>query len=763
MSLLENPKWHHRIPLTLKTVIIALVVGTAVWFILDHIQSRRIKTVFMDQLTERLGQQAMDDRLRFNRYVKAYHLSAALFVMQKNFSDYIEQIVWQPQDIIEIKLYKRPPPWYPGRSVLKASAQPRYALLLDPEGHVREIYNRHNDKLPLSLIQPIRLLIDKSRNQSYLTTLDNVHYLITSSSYNNALNTSLALLMLATPIDDSFLNASIGSSSHRDIVALLTPGENPEVLTSSNLMEIPAGIRLDLLKDKYLTTGKEFFDYGSSDLVVRFASFISVSKANKLTRSFISQERRERGILAVVFILSFAVVMFLIAQRIHHLTGRISEFSQKTLGTKKQEIFRGDQLYALEKRFQHLTEEVVRSREIIKEQAEEQTRLIVRNAFDAIITMDARGEIMTWNPKAEAIFGLKKEEATGRNLSDTIIPHRFRDAYRKGLENFLKMGKGPILDKPFETTACYSDGHEFPVEITVSHTATGNDFIFIAIIRDISERRKAEEERKLIQAKLIHTNKMTSLGTLVSGVAHEINNPNSFIMSNAQLFSDIWKDVSHVLDRHYEKNGDFPVGKLSHSELQEHVPRLLNTINKGTERIKQIVDSLKNFSRADVASLDEKVNVNEVVKTAWLLMRNSIKKSTDNYNMEPGEDIPFVRGNARQLEQVVINLLMNSLQAINQRNSGVWISTYYEKESNIVVIRVKDEGCGISKDILERVTEPFFTTKLNKGGTGLGLSISYGIIEEHGGALEFDSEPDRGTTVYVKLPMEDHNIKQSAN
>ncbi|RJQ46334.1 MAG: hypothetical protein C4538_06960 [Nitrospiraceae bacterium] len=619
-------------------VIVTVAIGVIVWIVMDYIQSRRIKNIFIAQLTERLGQQAMEDRLRFDRYVKAHQQSVRIFTIQNNFIDYIDNQRWSSNDIVKIKYYNNTPSWFPARTMLRTLPQPRYALLLDSRGVVREAYQRDKDTLPQFLLQPASLLIDKSNEQSYMTTFDKAPYLITSASYLNPREKLMSTLMLATPIDDEFLNDAIGISTQRDIVALITPGEAPRVLTSSNLMEIPSGASLDVLQKKYLVTGKEFFDYGSSDLVIKFISLISLSKADELTGSLILRERGERAVSAFVLILSFAFVMFYITQRIQRLTGRVSHFSQHTLGVQQREIQKGDQLHVLEERFQHLTEEVVRSREIIKEQAEKQAR---------------------------------------------------------------------------------------------------------------------EEEAKIIQAKLIHANKMTSLGTLVSGVAHEINNPNSFIMSNAQLFNDIWKDIFLLLEDHYRKNGDFPIGNMMFSEIQSLVPRLLNTITKGTERIKNIVDSLKNFARADTGNLDEKVDVNKVVETAIFFLNAEINKYTNHFHVACTNNIPLVKGSSRQLEQVVINLLMNSLQALDNRERSTWISTSHDEKADSVLIIIKDEGCGIQKDILDRITEPFFTTKLNQGGTGLGLSISYAIIKEHKGSMEFISEPDTGTTACLTLPAYD--------
>ncbi|MBI4681490.1 MAG: hypothetical protein HY757_00060, partial [Nitrospirae bacterium] len=361
--------WYHRLPLTFKLTAISILTGIALWVILDYIQSRRIKDIFLDQLTERLGQQAMEDRLRFDRYVKVYQHLARLFIIQKNFSDYIERSEWREGDAAEIKYYGHSPSWFPGRSMLYTLAFPRYALLIDDKGNVREVYEGWKDPLPRALLHPPALLIEKSHEQSYLITFDTVPFLVTSARYDGPQGKLPATLMLATPIDEQFLNASMGGSTNRGVAALLTPGENPGVLTSSNLLEIPAGTPLKALQDKYLITGKEFFDYGSSELVVRFASFISMTKINSLTKTLIMRERGERALLAFVLITAFAAVTFYISQRIQRLTRRVEDFSQHTLGARQQEIQRGDHLHVLEERFQHLTEEVVRSHEIIKKQA----------------------------------------------------------------------------------------------------------------------------------------------------------------------------------------------------------------------------------------------------------------------------------------------------------------------------------------------------------------------------------------------------------
>lgn len=275
----------------------------------------------------------------------------------------------------------------------------------------------------------------------------------------------------------------------------------------------------------------------------------------------------------------------------------------------------------------------------------------------------------------------------------------------------------------------------------------------VEITRDITAKVQMEEEAKFVQAKLIHANKMTSLGTLVAGVAHEINNPNSFIMNNAQVFSEIWDDTVKVLADNYRSDKGLHLAGIPFPELKKIAPKLLYGINDGAQRIMQIVENLKNFSRPDNALLDGKVDVNMVVITATSILSSQIKKFTDRYQVKCGADLPVARGSVRQIEQVVINLIMNALQALPDKKAGVSIHTSLNTKTKKIEFKINDEGCGISGEVLDRVTEPFYTTRMDIGGTGLGLSITDAIIREHKGSLIIKSKEGEGTTVTVKLPL----------
>jgi len=286
--------------------------------------------------------------------------------------------------------------------------------------------------------------------------------------------------------------------------------------------------------------------------------------------------------------------------------------------------------------------------------------------------------------------------------------------------------------------------------------------------QEIMKRERAEAEAKARQEQLIQADKMVSLGTLVSGVAHEINNPNNFVILNAPLLSRIYKDIIPLLDNYYDEKGDFMLGNFQYSKVREKVADLLEGIYEGSQRIKRIVEGLRDFAREDPADLSGSMNINSVVEGAVTLLENLINKSTSNFSLDLDENIPTVKGSFQRLEQVVINLLQNSCQALPDRGRGIHLSTAYDESTNSAVITLRDEGVGIEPENIKHITDPFFTTKRDYGGTGLGLSVSSGVIRDHGGTLNFISTPGEGTTAVVRVPCEpkemvcDSNVRKPA-
>jgi len=261
------------------------------------------------------------------------------------------------------------------------------------------------------------------------------------------------------------------------------------------------------------------------------------------------------------------------------------------------------------------------------------------------------------------------------------------------------------------------------------------------------EKQQAMEKARLRREQLYQAAKMVSLGTLVSGVAHEINNPITSIMLNAPNLDKVWDAALPVLDKHMEAEGDFPVAGSSYARLRERVPQILKSIDDDARRVRDIVADLKDFAREKPPEMRDQVEINAVVEKAIGLASNLIHKSTKNFTTNYAAQVPIFTGNAQRIEQVVINLVVNACQALTDDDQRLEIATSWDSAADQVVVTVRDAGAGIPSEVVQRIKDPFFTTKRDDGGTGLGLAISDKIVQDHGGILEFESEPGKGTTV----------------
>ncbi|GEJ56550.1 transporter substrate-binding domain-containing protein [Anaeromyxobacter diazotrophicus] len=273
-----------------------------------------------------------------------------------------------------------------------------------------------------------------------------------------------------------------------------------------------------------------------------------------------------------------------------------------------------------------------------------------------------------------------------------------------------------------------------------------------SLAREVAERKRSEEELRQHQQQLIQAGKMAALGVLVSGVAHEINNPNGYILLNMPILKAALLDACEVLDaRRQELGARFELAGLPYDRMRAELPQMLDEMLAGGRRIKRIVDDLKNFARREDAPALEPMDVNAVAAAAVRLVDVSIRKATHRFTLELGRDLPRVLGNPQRIEQVLVNLLLNACQALPGPERAVRLATRHDPARGEVVVEVADEGAGIAPEDLPRLTDPFFTTKRETGGTGLGLSISATIVKEHGGALQFESAVGAGTTVSFAL------------
>ena len=269
------------------------------------------------------------------------------------------------------------------------------------------------------------------------------------------------------------------------------------------------------------------------------------------------------------------------------------------------------------------------------------------------------------------------------------------------------------------------------------------------------EKKYAELKARQRQEQLFRAAKMVSLGTLVSGVAHEINNPVTSALLNTQSLRRAWDGVLPILDERSHNEGDFSVGGMTYNQIRKRMPLLLSHIEEGTRRVRDIVADLRDFARETPSERTDDIDINEVVLKAVGLVSNLIKKSTNHFSVDCTPNLPLFKGSAQRIEQVVINLVMNACQSLSDRERAVQVRTGQDPDKAGVIIEIRDQGTGMPPEVLQQVKDPFFTTKRDAGGTGLGLAISDRIVSDHEGELKFVSEPEKGTTVRVIFPVPD--------
>jgi signal transduction histidine kinase len=290
----------------------------------------------------------------------------------------------------------------------------------------------------------------------------------------------------------------------------------------------------------------------------------------------------------------------------------------------------------------------------------------------------------------------------------------------------------------FETIHKRKDGTTFPVEVASKPSKLGDD-VLLSVIRDITERHA-------MQAKLLEADRLTTFGMVAAGLAHEINNPLAYVLTNHEVMA---RELPRLTARtRAAANGDNELGEVA--EGLAHCESMLAVAMEGLERVRSIVRDLKTFSRADPVQ-EVLVDVHHVLDSAINVAQSELRQRA-RLERCYGEIAP-VRGSTSRLGQVFLNLVVNGAQAIpeDRGGGGVVRITTSTASDGWACIAVSDDGVGMSAETQRRLFEPFHTTKPGQG-TGLGLYITRSIVEAHGGTIEIESTEGVGTTVYVKLP-----------
>jgi len=365
--------------------------------------------------------------------------------------------------------------------------------------------------------------------------------------------------------------------------------------------------------------------------------------------------------------------------------------------------------------------------------SEARLRTLFNHSPDLIFTVDREaGILLTNRPFLYPVGG------AGEKQSELILPPDVRNSYRQKLRQLFTSGRV----EHFQYASSDDTWWEIRMVPITSATAV---IAAMVVITDITENRK-------LQWQAIRNARLASLGVLSAGIAHEINNPNHAILTNASLLTRIWQDALPILNDYEQEQGAFMLAGLRFAQARETMEQGMSDIGRNAKRIQKIIDNLKHLGRQDRGHMDELADIGKVLSGAVALLEARIHKHTDVFALDLPEALPTVRGNVQQLEQVFINVIVNALESLPERNRSVRVSARPDSAGTRVIVEVADQGTGIPEDVMPHIGEPFYTTKAEGGGTGLGLSISSSIVDKHGGVLRFATNDDHGTTVIIDLP-----------
>jgi PAS domain S-box-containing protein len=419
-------------------------------------------------------------------------------------------------------------------------------------------------------------------------------------------------------------------------------------------------------------------------------------------------------------------------------------------------------------------------------ESQQKLSLLVQQSPVGVIERNLAFEVTAWNPAATKIFGYEAAEIIGRSTCGFIVPESLQERVRQMLQTLVSQkhtvyNTNSNLTKDGRTIIC--EWHNTPLV-----DPSGQVIGIASLVMEVTEREQAEAQLRQqkqeleqtlqtlrsTQAKLVQSEKMSSLGQLVAGVAHEINNPVNFIYGNLSHANEYSQDLLSLLQL-YQQNYPNPskdihtlTNEIDLDFLREDLPKLLHSMKVGADRIRQIVISLRNFSRMDEADM-KTVDIHEGIDSTLMILQNRIKARGDHPGIQVINDygdLPLIECYAGQLNQVFMNILSNGIDALddaiakayqapNQNSDFVpTIRITTEMDSaGLIAIRIVNNGPAIPEITQQRLFEPFFTTKPVGKGTGLGLSISYDIItDKHGGQLYCQSSLETGTEFIIEIP-----------
>ncbi len=361
--------------------------------------------------------------------------------------------------------------------------------------------------------------------------------------------------------------------------------------------------------------------------------------------------------------------------------------------------------------------------------SEENYRLVVETAPDAVISIDESGAILFANPATMRIFGYDPTELIGKPLT-ILMPEFLRKLHEKGFSRYLATGQRHINWQGTELTALRKNGQDFPVEISFGEVSRDRHKVFTGFIRDISERKQAQQALQMAQTELARVSRLTTMGELAASIAHEVNQPLTAVTNNSSACLRL-----------------LAAGNLKPETLH----RALEEIVADGNRASAVVARIRGFIKKEPVEKN-RLDMNDVIQEVLALADRELFENRVRLERQLTKALPLVLADRVQMQQVLLNLIMNGIEAmipVTDQPRSLWVESRVD-ESGDILVAVRDSGTGLGS-AADRVFTPFFTTKAN--GMGMGLSISRSLVENHGGRLWAMPNSPIGAVFSFTLPV----------
>jgi PAS domain S-box-containing protein len=827
------------------SILVGLAAGLAVWGILDQMQSREIDKISDKELREQLDLRARESLTRFDQYLTNYAATTRLLANHRRLAEYLDPLVWSSEGIIEPLVFREhPPSWLTDFMDRDAPSAPSHILLVDRRGRIREMFQSGPAKLPLELREGVgEQFRDPSEVRAVVTRFGGRPYLISSDAIEDASGYRMGSLVLVVPIGQEFLAASQRGLPSGQAPVAVVDADGQRILASIDPETLAPGTELSEWRDTYLITSQPLPGYEGSESSLELANFVPLDSVEKMGSQVRNFDRQQRVRAAVVYILVFTLVIYLVSSRLNKVLRRMSTFSQRALGIESPGFKRGaNQLVLLEEWTQHFTQLVLKAREEMRHRHEIEMResealkvAVMEASLDSIVTLSRKGEIIELNPTAERTLALSRDQAIGASFSKLFLSAEGRMVFLDLMKDSRRARReGRIPQAGGELTARRADGSELPVELSIVPIQLNERLVYTLYMRDITERkeaereiqslarfasespnpilrvspagrvvyannasmplltrwgirqggllprewigevadtleqgehhereaeigdqvysflfapfpelgyvniyarditavRRAEQESRRHQTELAHVCRLSTMGEMATGMAHELNQPLSAIVNYANGCS-----------RRLQSN----LGERR--DLVDAMGQITTQAQRASEIIRRL--------RALVGKqppIRAQVDLNHLVKEVCSFVEFDTAKMdlAIELDLAPGEipvDVDLV-----QIEQVLLNLVRNSLDALQDVPPSarrlVLCTSLTGEEAEVVV---QDSGPGIAQERMQSLFEPFFSTK--ESGMGMGLPISQTIVENHGGRIWAESNPRGGAVFFVHLPV----------